>query len=141
MPSSRKVKAGSGRARAARMVAVEECCEPSCRLRPNLVETMKCPGSFCTWTWEVCAPAALETAPRSKLRWPEAPPARAAPSGALMKLTEMDPTVSDFMETTVEVRRLALLCCAHPPVRSEEYTSELQSQFHLVCRLLLEKKK
>src|SRR5579862_9980354 len=34
-----------------------------------------------------------------------------------------------------------------PPVRrgrlhrSEEHTSELQSQFHLVCRLLLEKKK
>src|SRR5689334_23866935 len=29
---------------------------------------------------------------------------------------------------------------AFPP-RSEEHTSELQSQFHLVCRLLLEKKK
>src|SRR5438309_7811111 len=28
-----------------------------------------------------------------------------------------------------------------PAVRSEEHTSELQSQFHLVCRLLLEKKK
>src|SRR5689334_23787848 len=33
-----------------------------------------------------------------------------------------------------------------PPIpvralRSEEHTSELQSQFHLVCRLLLEKKK
>src|SRR5689334_25247060 len=27
------------------------------------------------------------------------------------------------------------------PKRSEEHTSELQSQFHLVCRLLLEKKK
>src|SRR5689334_24700849 len=27
-----------------------------------------------------------------------------------------------------------------PPPRSEEHTSELQSQFHLVCRLLLEKK-
>src|SRR5689334_24266484 len=27
------------------------------------------------------------------------------------------------------------------PLRSEEHTSELQSQFHLVCRLLLEKKK
>src|SRR5438309_8547038 len=26
------------------------------------------------------------------------------------------------------------------PFRSEEHTSELQSQFHLVCRLLLEKK-
>src|SRR5689334_23518240 len=31
---------------------------------------------------------------------------------------------------------------ASPPIeRSEEHTSELQSQFHLVCRLLLEKKK
>src|SRR6267143_6542957 len=29
-------------------------------------------------------------------------------------------------------------CCK---ARSEEHTSELQSQFHLVCRLLLEKKK
>src|SRR6267143_3931903 len=27
------------------------------------------------------------------------------------------------------------------PGRSEEHTSELQSQFHIVCRLLLEKKK
>src|SRR5438309_9742323 len=29
----------------------------------------------------------------------------------------------------------------HQQMRSEEHTSELQSQFHLVCRLLLEKKK
>src|SRR5689334_23577905 len=28
----------------------------------------------------------------------------------------------------------------HVETRSEEHTSELQSQFHLVCRLLLEKK-
>src|SRR2546422_6271728 len=28
-----------------------------------------------------------------------------------------------------------------PPARSEEHTSELQSRLHLVCRLLLEKKK
>src|SRR5437870_10868250 len=28
-----------------------------------------------------------------------------------------------------------------PPMRSEEHTSELQSRGHLVCRLLLEKKK
>src|SRR2546422_3790442 len=28
-----------------------------------------------------------------------------------------------------------------PGVRSEEHTSELQSRLHLVCRLLLEKKK
>src|SRR3989449_3784617 len=29
----------------------------------------------------------------------------------------------------------------HEGVRSEEHTSELQSRLHLVCRLLLEKKK
>src|SRR5699024_5409999 len=29
----------------------------------------------------------------------------------------------------------------HPELRSEEHTSELQSRFDLVCRLLLEKKK
>src|SRR5438309_2857017 len=47
-------------------------------------------------------------------------------------------------------RRLGLSCGlfgtgveqpAREAKRSEEHTSELQSQFHLVCRLLLEKKK
>src|SRR2546430_7158165 len=33
------------------------------------------------------------------------------------------------------------LCGAQTPPRSEEHTSELQSQSNLVCRLLLEKKK
>src|SRR5689334_24510282 len=33
------------------------------------------------------------------------------------------------------------VCLGSPKPRSEEHTSELQSQFHLVCRLLLEKKK
>src|SRR6266436_638423 len=32
-------------------------------------------------------------------------------------------------------------CRATPTSRSEEHTSELQSRLHLVCRLLLEKKK
>src|SRR5271157_6570807 len=32
-------------------------------------------------------------------------------------------------------------CCWTGSVRSEEHTSELQSRPHLVCRLLLEKKK
>src|SRR2546422_8480434 len=31
--------------------------------------------------------------------------------------------------------------CRQVPRRSEEHTSELQSRLHLVCRLLLEKKK
>src|SRR2546427_8318811 len=33
------------------------------------------------------------------------------------------------------------LCVVETPGRSEEHTSELQSQSNLVCRLLLEKKK
>src|SRR2546429_6978387 len=32
-------------------------------------------------------------------------------------------------------------CAGSPTRRSEEHTSELQSRLHLVCRLLLEKKK
>src|SRR5689334_24317173 len=43
------------------------------------------------------------------------------------------------------VRAVDVACRTSSPVgqarRSEEHTSELQSQFHLVCRLLLEKKK
>src|SRR2546422_6782005 len=41
-------------------------------------------------------------------------------------------------------RSLASLLAANVPLsraRSEEHTSELQSRLHLVCRLLLEKKK
>src|SRR6266568_8260812 len=38
-----------------------------------------------------------------------------------------------------ELGRLDRYARTTPP-RSEEHTSELQSQFHLVCRLLLEKK-
>src|SRR5258708_31275313 len=35
----------------------------------------------------------------------------------------------------------SLAACPHRQPRSEEHTSELQSPDHLVCRLLLEKKK
>src|SRR5690348_17892763 len=39
-------------------------------------------------------------------------------------------------------RNLVIVCIEdHPKARSEEHTSELQSPVHLVCRLLLEKKK
>src|SRR2546427_2461247 len=38
-------------------------------------------------------------------------------------------------------RRLERLLEQETPARSEEHTSELQSQSNLVCRLLLEKKK
>src|SRR5689334_3870091 len=55
------------------------------------------------------------------------------------------------MDEVVSIDREARFVCLResPPLpfdalivaRSEEHTSELQSQFHLVCRLLLEKKK
>src|SRR2546422_7751204 len=44
-----------------------------------------------------------------------------------------------FAETLMEYRELSKLLNTY--TRSEEHTSELQSRLHLVCRLLLEKKK
>src|SRR2546430_7074066 len=41
----------------------------------------------------------------------------------------------------LRVRTPAGTPCTRPVSRSEEHTSELQSQSNLVCRLLLEKKK
>src|SRR5699024_11231845 len=41
---------------------------------------------------------------------------------------------------TTSPQRSALSRSSAKPVRSEEHTSELQSRFDLVCRLLLEKK-
>src|SRR2546422_7065443 len=39
------------------------------------------------------------------------------------------------------VSRIGISLYSRPFLRSEEHTSELQSRLHLVCRLLLEKKK
>src|SRR6266481_9905914 len=55
-------------------------------------------------------------------------------------------SLHDALPIRPMVRSVAVYCGgSHPyrnaPERSEEHTSELQSQFHLVCRLLLEKKK
>src|SRR5690348_17591880 len=44
-------------------------------------------------------------------------------------------------EVAVKHRQAAIGLRNERPVRSEEHTSELQSPVHLVCRLLLEKKK
>src|SRR6266481_3309918 len=47
--------------------------------------------------------------------------------------------VSLRMARRLSWRVVPISCCAER--LTEEHTSELQSQFHLVCRLLLEKKK
>src|SRR2546429_4288866 len=41
----------------------------------------------------------------------------------------------------IEKRPITIVEFVIPAIRSEEHTSELQSRLHLVCRLLLEKKK
>src|SRR2546430_9151730 len=50
-----------------------------------------------------------------------------------------------YREHSLDLRGLRPPTCMEPPRartgRSEEHTSELQSQSNLVCRLLLEKKK
>src|SRR5689334_23661552 len=53
------------------------------------------------------------------------------------KRTRSEFAAASFMYSTILSQRASLLSAP----RSEEHTSELQSQFHLVCRLLLEKKK
>src|SRR5689334_24749547 len=50
------------------------------------------------------------------------------------------PRSSGFRSAIIR-SRLTPRCRRVRSRRSEEHTSELQSQFHLVCRLLLEKKK
>ena len=92
-------------------------------LKPNRVETTKRPGNFCVWTFGVWAPPTCETVPKFKLRWPEVPPIKATPSGALTKVTEIAPSLADFMEMALEVRFVAVLRCAHPSVMREEPNS------------------
>src|SRR5690348_8058243 len=60
---------------------------------------------------------------------------------ALAGFTEGPRRVTFDRALALAREELALLRMDHPLVRSEEHTSELQSPVHLVCRLLLEKKK
>src|SRR5690348_18176895 len=48
---------------------------------------------------------------------------------------KLDSQLRELLETVVPENTVSI------PLRSEEHTSELQSPVHLVCRLLLEKKK
>src|SRR3989449_6008836 len=70
------------------------------------------------------------------------------PYTTLFRSPQMTTTSGLKMLTTFATpapRNFAVSCTtssAYPsPSRSEEHTSELQSRLHLVCRLLLEKKK
>src|SRR5690625_5358978 len=55
--------------------------------------------------------------------------------------TQAFPGAARLMELADNVEKLPTMCRCGSQARSEEHTSELQSRGHLVCRLLLEKKK
>src|SRR5699024_12748591 len=60
---------------------------------------------------------------------------------AIWGLVEMVSALISRQEPTEESTKTSLTTSHPQTVRSEEHTSELQSRFDLVCRLLLEKKK
>src|SRR5438552_12573695 len=79
---------------------------------------------------------------------PVAIASRTAERARLVASAHEIPTVYETVEELLDDRSIEVLDIAIPPLfhtlwgsRSEEHTSELQSPDHLVCRLLLEKKK
>src|SRR5690625_6886994 len=59
----------------------------------------------------------------------------------LLAVNPSNPPDNDKSINTISGSYLIAILTASIPLRSEEHTSELQSRGHLVCRLLLDKKK
>src|SRR2546422_7487503 len=106
---------------------------PSCRLcLSNFAAVMR--------KNQICSPAMdIDLRPQETRRggrtfnvptWPSWPP-RARPGWL----------ISNSAPPEEKIQRIALSWVMGIVPRSEEHTSELQSRLHLVCRLLLEKKK
>src|SRR5207249_4816624 len=85
---------------------------------------------WCSPRWR-CGCTIRRAAPRTPLE--ESPP---APTPFHWAVPPAPPMPRWFATVPTSSRSWAT-----PPTRSEEHTSELQSRFDLVCRLLLEKKK
>src|SRR2546422_5415539 len=70
---------------------------------------------------------------------------RTAPLASAAAATASSDTLPNAPKSTFTAERFIARhmssASRKPEVRSEEHTSELQSRLHLVCRLLLEKKK
>src|SRR2546429_5311420 len=66
---------------------------------------------------------------------------RRPPRSTLFPYTTLFRSCTGREVDAAEMERLGLVLSVYPAARSEEHTSELQSRLHLVCRLLLEKKK
>src|SRR2546427_5842869 len=103
----------------------------------------------CDWSSDVCSSdlvARTRALLRRVQRLQPAPTASAAPADALFSIDPQGQRVR-MQGVPLELTRREyqlLRCLLERPgriLRSEEHTSELQSQSNLVCRLLLEKKK
>src|SRR5690554_7056448 len=93
------------------------------------------PSSFCRCCWsclQVDLMALLKTAVFIASRFQEFADLREHLKRNITDYPVVEFTPIDLNDGSVSHR---------PPLRSEEHTSELQSRPHLVCRLLLEKKK
>src|SRR2546427_7922274 len=77
---------------------------------------------------------------RSLLSPEQGPTARRHPQQRLERRRRLGVTQATYGERTQVARERTIRGTIHQQ-RSEEHTSELQSQSNLVCRLLLEKKK
>src|SRR5690625_6094770 len=66
---------------------------------------------------------------------------RPPPRSTLFPYTTLFRSFSNAAVTSADITGYWALHNVETPLRSEEHTSELQSRGHLVCRLLLEKKK
>src|SRR5690625_6964433 len=66
---------------------------------------------------------------------------RRPPRSTLFPYTTLFRSTMRFTDVEAVIEYLAYIPWDVPGDRSEEHTSELQSRGHLVCRLLLEKKK
>src|SRR5690348_17842354 len=93
-----------------------------------LEDALPAPPADPGWPWLQRLPALLAEAQGSSAAWREL--LRQAHEELKARFLADEP-----VETLVHAR------AALVDVRSEEHTSELQSPVHLVCRLLLEKKK
>src|SRR5687768_17851647 len=63
------------------------------------------------------------------------------PYTTLFRSADIRGTISSPLTIAEDSQLVGNVTCTVTGARSEEHTSELQSRLHLVCRLLLEKKK
>src|SRR5205814_2386752 len=92
------------------------------------------------WSSDVCSSDLLAERRKREKRWPE-PDSLVVAAQLFSRRDQHSARAEMTLDRCVELIALQFRLPGHFSPRSEEHTSELQSLRHLVCRLLLEKKK